>query len=142
MALSVASLGESPSSMWCSTASTTTMASSTTRPIASTMPMSAMVLMENPRSGKTAKVPISETGTASAGIRVARQPCRKTNTTMMTRTSASYSVLMISLIPSRTDWVVSSAMLYSRSAGKARLTSSISRVTPSTAAIAFDPGSW
>ena len=45
-------------------------------------------------------------------------------------------------MPSRTDWVVSSGMLYSRSEGKFFLTSSMSFVTPSTAAIAFDPGSW
>ena len=43
--------------------------------------------------GKTTKVPTSETGTASNGISVARQPCRKMYTTMMTRTSASTSVL-------------------------------------------------
>ena len=58
-----------------------------------------------------AKVPISETGTASSGIRVARQPCRKMNTTMMTRISASQRVLTISLMPSRTAWVVSSGTL-------------------------------
>ena len=89
MALSVASLGDSPCSMWCSTASTTTMASSTTRPMASTSPKSESVLIEKPSSGKMAKVPISETGTASSGMSVARQPCRKMKTTMMTRTSAS-----------------------------------------------------
>ena len=63
--------------MWRSTASTTTMASSTTRPIASTRPNSDSVLMEKPNSGKKTNVPISETGTASSGISVARQPCRK-----------------------------------------------------------------
>ena len=94
--------------MWCSTASTTTMASSTTRPMASTRPKSDSVLIEKPSSGKTAKVPTSDTGTASSGISVARQPCRKTKTTMMTRTSASNSVLTISLMPSLTASVVSS----------------------------------
>ena len=69
--------------MWCSTASTTTIASSTTRPIASTRPKSDSVLIEKPSSGKSANVPTSETGTASSGISVARQPCRKTNTTMI-----------------------------------------------------------
>ena len=37
-----------PSSMWCSTASTTTIASSTTRPMASTRPNSDSVLIEKP----------------------------------------------------------------------------------------------
>ena len=40
--------------------------------------------MEKPKSGKNAKVPMSETGTASSGISVARQPCRKMNTTRIT----------------------------------------------------------
>ena len=53
------------------------MASSTTNPIASTSPKSESVLMENPRIGKTMNAPISDTGTASNGIKVARQPCRK-----------------------------------------------------------------
>ena len=53
------------------------MASSTTSPIASTSPNSDSVLMEKPSMGKTMKVPISETGTASSGISVALQPCRK-----------------------------------------------------------------
>jgi len=33
--------------------------------------------MEKPNSGNKTKVPINETGTASVGIRVARQSCRK-----------------------------------------------------------------
>ena len=77
MAWSVASRGDMPCSMWCSTASTTTMASSTTRPMASTSPKRDSVLMEKPSRGNTAKVPMSETGTAIMGIRVARQFCRK-----------------------------------------------------------------
>ena len=48
IALKVASRGDMPSSMWCSTASTTTMASSTTRPIASTSANSDSVLIEKP----------------------------------------------------------------------------------------------
>jgi len=95
--------------MWCSTASTTTMASSTTRPIASTRPNSESVLIEKPNIGNSMKVPTSDTGTASKGISVARQPCRKTKTTIITSTSASNSVCLISLIPSVTDSVVSRA---------------------------------
>ncbi len=118
------------------------MASSTTSPMASTSPIRAMVLMEKPSRGNMAKVPMRETGTARAGIRVARHPWRKMNTTMITSTRASTRVCRISLMPSRTDWVVSRGMLYSRSVGKFFFTSSMSRVTPSTAAMAFEPGSW
>src|SRR5271169_5865937 len=60
----VVARGERPFSMWCSTASTTTMASSTTRPMARMRPKSERVLMEKPNIGKKAKVPMSETGTA------------------------------------------------------------------------------
>ena len=77
MALNAASCGDMPCSIWCSTASTTTIASSTTRPIANTSPKSERVLMEKPKNGNTTNVPISETGTARSGISVARQPCRK-----------------------------------------------------------------
>src|SRR5437868_14900712 len=74
IALKAASFGDKPSSIWRSTASTTTMASSTTSPMASTSPNKESVLMENPNSGKKTNVPMSETGTASMGIIVARQP--------------------------------------------------------------------
>ena len=107
IALSVASRGERPSSMWCSTASTTTMASSTTRPMARTRPKSESVLTEKPKAGNRMKVPISETGTASRGMSVGRQPCRNTKTTRMTSRSACQRVLEISFTPSDTDCVVS-----------------------------------
>ena len=52
--------------------------------------------------------PTSETGTVISGISVARQFCKNTNTTMMTRATASSSVWTISLMPSVTGSVVSS----------------------------------
>jgi hypothetical protein len=108
IAFSVAALGSKPSSIWCSTASTTMMASSTTRPMASTRPNNESVLIEKPSAGKTMKVPMSETGTANSGMRVARQPWRKMKTTMTTKPSASKSVRRISWIPAVTALVVSS----------------------------------
>ena len=54
------------------------------------------------------KAPISETGTVTSGISVARQFCRKTNTTRMTSSTASKRVWTISLMPSSTGSVVSS----------------------------------
>jgi len=44
---------------------------------ASTMPNIESVLMEKSKTGNKMKVPISETGTASIGMRVERQSCRK-----------------------------------------------------------------
>ena len=67
--------------MWRSTFSTTTMASSTTMPIASTRPKSDSMLSEKPKAAMAANVPISDTGIASSGMTLARQFCRKTSTT-------------------------------------------------------------
>ena len=142
IALKAASRGDIPCSMWCSTASTTTMASSTTSPMASTRPKSDSVLMEKPRAGNSMNVPTSDTGTASSGISVARKPCRKTKTTMTTRMIASTSVLTISLMPSVTASVVSSAVTYSRSWGNRAFASSISLVAAFMVSMAFEPGSW
>ena len=58
--------------------STTTIASSTTMPIASTRPNSVSVLIEKPNALMTANVPTSETGMVSVGISVVRQSCRNT----------------------------------------------------------------
>ena len=125
MALRVASLGCMPCSRWCMTASTTTIASSTTMPIASTRPSSESTLIEKPSSGKKMKAPISETGTVTSGISVARQFWRNTKTTRMTSATASNSVWTISLMPSATGSVVSSEIRYSMSRGKRWLRSSI-----------------
>src|SRR6266542_3084882 len=105
IALSVASRGDSPCSMCCSTASTTTIASSTTRPIASTRPKSESVLIEKPNKGNSTNTPMSETGTAHNGISVARQPCKKMKTTKTTSASASNNVFKISRMPSVTESV-------------------------------------
>ena len=70
----VASAGDSSgcSSITRSTFSTTTIASSTTMPIARTMASSDTVLAEYPIALRTMKVPIRLTGTARVGISVAR----------------------------------------------------------------------
>ena len=142
MALSVASRGESPSSIWCSTASTTTIASSTTSPMARTSANRERVLMEKPRKGKNAKVPTSETGTAMSGMSVARQFWRKRKTTRITRKVASAMVVRISLMPSVIGSVVSRLTAYSMSLGKRACSSAIIFLTPSATARALAPGAW
>ena len=107
IAFRVASRAESPSRSHRSTFSTTTIASSTTIPIASTRPNSERLLSEKPSSRITAKVPMSETGTASIGTSVARHCWRKTSTTTNTSTTASNSVFVTSWIDSSTNTVVS-----------------------------------
>jgi hypothetical protein len=107
MAWMVASFGVMPCSMWCITASTTTIASSTTMPMASTRPNIESVLTEKPRTGKKMKVPMRETGTVRSGMIVARRFCRKMNTTSVTSTTASTKVWTMDSIEASTAGVVS-----------------------------------
>ena len=81
-----------PFSIFAMTASTTTMASSTTVPMASTKANSVRMLSEKPHTDTTAKVPNSDTIIEIEGIMVALKFCRKKNTTRITRMMAMTSV--------------------------------------------------
>ena len=70
-----------------------TMASSTTMPIASTMPNRVDRLTVKPSAAMPAKAPMMVTGTVVAGTSVARKFCRNTRITISTRMPAWYSVL-------------------------------------------------
>src|SRR5208337_947177 len=96
MVENAASLGLIPSSIFRSTFSTTTIASSTTMPTASTSPNKVRLLIEKPNKDITKNVPISDTGMATSGMMVARQVCRNTKTTITTSATASKMVLMSS----------------------------------------------
>src|ERR1700704_6041339 len=98
MVLYEASCGESPAAMLRSTFSTTTIASSTTMPIASTRPNSDRLLSEKPNRPITKKVPTSEIGIATIGMTAARQLCRNRMTTSTTSTIASTIVLVTASI--------------------------------------------
>jgi hypothetical protein len=101
-----------------STFSTTTMASSTTMPMASTRPKRVIEFTENPNICMPKKVPMIDTGTASAGMSVARQLCRKMNTTRKTSTIASTRVWTTSSIEASTKGVVSYTMSARTPGGK------------------------
>ncbi len=105
IACTVAASGLNPSVMFRSTFSTTTIASSTTMPIASTSPNSDSVLSPKPNRCMTPSVPINDTGTASSGMIEARHVCRNTMTTMTTSASASTSVCSTAEIEPRTNTV-------------------------------------
>src|ERR1700752_3225274 len=92
IACTVAAIGLSPSLMLRSTFSTTTIASSTTMPIASTSPNSDSALIENPNANMIAKVPTIDTGTDNRGMIEARQVCKNRITTSTTRATATRSV--------------------------------------------------
>src|ERR1039458_6337890 len=119
MARDVASCGsECSMAMWRCTFSITTMASSTTSPVASVMPNRVSELMEKPNILMKAKVPISETGMVTAGMMVARQSSKKRKMTVMTMKMASARVTSTSRIESPTTVVESKAMAYSSPGGK------------------------
>ncbi len=101
----VASRGLSPASMLRSTFSTTTIASSTTMPIASTRPNRLSALIEKPNTCITAKVPMIDTGTASSGMIDARHVCRNRITTSTTSSTASSKVVTTASIDARTNCV-------------------------------------
>src|SRR5215471_5616362 len=65
-----------PSTMCRSTFSITTIASSTTRPVASVIPNKVSVLIEKPNSFTKMNVPIRDTGIVIAGMNVLRQSCK------------------------------------------------------------------
>ena len=81
-----------------STFSTTTIASSTTMPTARTRPNRDRLLSDMPKAARIANVPTRETGIATTGMMVARQFCRKRNTTPTTRRIATKIVTMTSWI--------------------------------------------
>ena len=80
-----ATIGGSPSSIRRWIFSTTTMASSTTRPIANTRASSVRRLIENPSGAMTMKVDRMQIGATIEGIRAARQVPRKRKLTSATR---------------------------------------------------------
>src|SRR5215831_17677037 len=93
-----ASNGDIPERILRSTFSTTTIASSTTIPTASTRPNRDRLLSDIPNAARTVNVPTSDTGIATTGTIVARQLCRNRNTTPTTRRIATKIVTTTSLI--------------------------------------------
>ncbi len=69
--------------------STTTMASSTTMPMARMMANRVERLTVKPSAAMAANAPMMVTGTVVAGTSVARQSCRNTRMTISTRIAAS-----------------------------------------------------
>ena len=99
--------GLSPFLICRSTFSTTTMASSTTRPMASTMASRVMRLMEKPQTLISMITPIMESGMVIIGITTARkEPINRVITTS-TIIAASTMVWITSCIDSSMEMVLS-----------------------------------
>ena len=82
--MSAASSGGTPFSTCREMFSSTTIASSTTRPVATISAISDRLLSEKPTRYITAKLPTSATGTAATGMIAARTLARNSSTTTMT----------------------------------------------------------
>ena len=126
IALRVASRGDSFSSaITRSTFSTTTIASSTSNPIASTRPNIVSTLIVNPAALMIPNAPSRTTGTATVGTSVARKFCRNRYITRNTSATPSNSVFTTSVIDFLMNGVVSYGYTTSSPFGKNGLISSI-----------------
>src|ERR1700678_2108839 len=97
--------------------STTTIASSTTKPVEMVSAINDRLAMLKPHRYITPKVPISEIGTARPGIMVARKLRRNRKTTLTTRQNQINSVPSTSLTDALMLVVRSSTTLRSIDAG-------------------------
>ena len=84
------SLGRSRRRRLC-TFSTSTLASSTSEPMAMAMPPRLMVLMVSPRRCSTMRVTMMDSGSATSEMRVVRTSIRKKKRTMMTNIAPTNS---------------------------------------------------
>ena len=112
IASKVASFVDIPFAIFTWTASTTTIASSTTIPIANTKPSKDNTLIVKPKAGKNINAPIKDTGIAKVGINVALQSWIKIKTTRTTKINATINVTTISLIPASIAVVESNEISY------------------------------
>ena len=117
------------------------MASSTTRPMASTSARSVSTLMENPASAITPKAPMSETGMTMTGMSVVRQSRRKPKMTRTTSASAMKTVLRTSSMEARMGSVLSKPMPSSMPGGRSSSISATRRWNSSTMSIELASGS-
>jgi len=85
-------------------------------------------------------VPITETGTASSGISVARALRRNANTTSATRTSAPPRLSRVSRIEARTNSVVSNGVVQVMPGGKSRASAAMRVRSAAITASALAPG--
>ena len=120
--------------------SITTIASSTTKPVAMVSAISVRLLMLKPAMYMTPNVPTSESGTATLGMRVALALRRKTKITSTTRTTASSSSNMTSCTEARIVTVRSVTSCTSTEAGSAAVSEGRRLFTRSTTSITLAPG--
>ncbi len=131
-----------PFSIFAITASTTTIASSTTVPMASTRAKSVRMLSENPDSITMANVPSSDTMIEIDGIIVALIFCRKKNTTSITSMMAMISVSTTLCIAAKRKSSLVCMVTNSSPAGIFCFSCSHSCVMRAFTSVALAPGDW
>ncbi|OPZ72245.1 MAG: hypothetical protein BWY83_00754 [bacterium ADurb.Bin478] len=103
------------------------MASSTTMPMARTMPSIVNTLIENPAAYMMKKEPISEMGMAITGMTVVRQSRKNKKMINTTSAKAVITVSATSLMDLRMYLVLSKPMLSLMSGGRSRCICSMRR---------------
>ncbi|OIQ71960.1 hypothetical protein GALL_464210 [mine drainage metagenome] len=129
-----------PASIWRLVFSSTTMASSTTKPVATVKAIRLRLLRLKPSRYMMPKVPSSETTVATAGMRVARALRRKALTTRTTSAIEISSVTSISCNDERIEVVLSEATCSATSCGNCACSSGSSARMPSTTSMTLAPG--
>ena len=137
---SAAFMRSMPASTWRLVFSSTTMASSTTKPVATVSAISDRLFIEKPSMYITPKVPSSETTVATAGTIVARTLRRNTLTTATTSRIEIIKVSSISCSEARIEFVRSEATCMVTSCGSWACRVGSSARTPSTVSMTLAPG--
>ena len=132
--------GGSPFSMWRTMFSIITMASSTTKPVPMVSAISDRLSSEKPANHMTPKVAISDSGSATPAMKVARSVRRKIKTTSTTRPTLSTSVNCTSWIEARMVSVRSLTTVSAAPAGIARCSRGSSARRRCTVSITLAPG--
>ena len=137
---SEASIAVSPFSMWRTIFSIMTMASSTTKPVPMVSAISDRLSRLKPEKYMMPKLVISDSGSATPAISVARIERRNSSTTSVTSTTLRISVNCTSLTEARMVTVRSLTMVSLTPAGIARCTLGISARICRTTSMTLAPG--
>ena len=137
---SAAAMRSMPPSMWREVFSNTTIASSTTKPVATVSAIRLRLFRLKPSKYITPKVPSSDTTVATAGITVARRLRKKAPTTRITSAIEISRVISISRSEARIEFVPSEATRISTSDGNWACNSGNSARTPSTVSMTLASG--
>ena len=117
-----------------------TIASSTTKPVATTSAIRVRLLIEKPARYMTPKVPTSDSGTATLGMSVAGRLRRNRKITITTSAIATASSSWTSRTDARMVTVRSVSTVTSTAAGSDAVSCGSWRLIRSTTSITFAPG--